>query len=61
MAANKFLGRIVSPEIDLDALQAEDARGAVASHLHDYTHGICSDPLTQFGALALRQEKLACQ
>ena len=49
MAATKFLGRIVAPEIDMDALEGADARGAVASHLHDYTHGINSDPLTLFG------------
>lgn len=48
LAATKLLGRIVSPEIDLDALKGKNARDAVASHLHDYTHGI-SDPLTLFG------------
>jgi 3'5'-cyclic nucleotide phosphodiesterase len=49
MSATKLLGRIVEPEIDLSVLNGEDAHGAVASHLHDYTHGINSDPVTLFG------------
>ncbi|CAB9519134.1 Receptor-type guanylate cyclase gcy [Seminavis robusta] len=49
MSTTKFLGRIASMEIDLPTLQGKDARAAVASHIHDYTHGILSDPLTLFG------------
>lgn len=40
MATNKFLTRIVKPDI------AVDEGGDVAGALHGYTHGINSDPLT---------------
>lgn len=43
MAVNKFIKRIVCPDID----NADDTNKAdIASKLHDYTHGITSDPLT---------------
>ena len=38
MSVDKLLKRIVAPDI-------EDK----GKHLHDYTHGITSDPITQFG------------
>ena len=40
MAVDKFMKRIVAPDLEVD--------GDVASHLHEYTHGINSDPLTLF-------------
>jgi 3'5'-cyclic nucleotide phosphodiesterase len=43
MAVDKFMKRIVNPDIDL-----EGDGSNFASHLHDYTHGINSDPLTLF-------------
>ncbi|CAB9515699.1 Receptor-type guanylate cyclase gcy [Seminavis robusta] len=50
MAVSKLLGRVVSPDIGLDAFKkGEDAHRRVLSHIHDYTHGINSDPLTLFG------------
>jgi hypothetical protein len=42
MATNKFISRIVSPGI----AEEEAQEGDLASKLHDYTHGINSDPLT---------------
>jgi 3'5'-cyclic nucleotide phosphodiesterase len=46
MAVDKFMKRIVNPNIDVDS-----DNGDVASHLHDYTHGINSDPLTLFAII----------
>jgi hypothetical protein len=46
MAVDKFMKRIVNPNIDVDG---DD--GNVASHLCDYTHGINSDPLTLFAII----------
>jgi hypothetical protein len=48
MAVNKLLKRISTP--DLEDLRVGDAGdvGEIASHLHDYTHGINSDQLTIF-------------
>lgn len=46
MAVNKFLKRIVSPDIDVDKEMTEAHHNDIASKLHDYTHGITSDPLT---------------
>lgn len=40
MSVDKLLGRIVAPDITIKDANAVD--------LHDYTHGITSDPLTQF-------------
>ena len=48
MSVNKLLKRIVLPELtdkQLESLKKEDD---LASHLHDYTHGIGSDPLLAF-------------
>jgi hypothetical protein len=44
MAVDKFIKRIVAPGINDD--QETDGKRR-ASHLHDYTHGINSDPLSQ--------------
>ena len=45
MSVIKLLSRIVAPS-ELE----EDQDGCVsAAKLHDYTYGITSDPLTQFG------------
>jgi 3'5'-cyclic nucleotide phosphodiesterase len=41
MSVNKLLYRIVTPNIDID----DDGRD-VASHFHDYSYGINSDPIT---------------
>lgn len=47
MAVDKFLKRIVAPDLDLEQMATtKEAQGALASHLHDYTHGINSDPMT---------------
>lgn len=42
MAANKLLKRIVEPDIAFEQAKIGD----IASQLHNYTHGINSDPLT---------------
>jgi len=54
MSVNKFLKRIVSPDIEFQGMddmnyndQDKIAR-QIASHLHHYTHGINSDPITLF-------------
>lgn len=54
MSAHKLLSRIVAPsrpdllpENDVDI--SHTGRGKGALELHDHTHGITSDPLTQFG------------
>ena len=46
MSVNKLLTRIVAPDIHIED---EKGRHEVMMGLHDYTHGITSDPLTQFG------------
>lgn len=43
MATNKFLKRIVAPDISGNESKAA---GDVAAKIHQYTHGINSDPLT---------------
>ncbi|KAL7568107.1 hypothetical protein ACA910_019505 [Epithemia clementina (nom. ined.)] len=51
MSVDKLLKRIVAPDINLDQKDVpnESAQSAyVGLQLHDYTHGITSDPLTQF-------------
>ena len=49
MATNKFLKRIVTPDIAaIDVQEGTDAKH-VAAALHDYTHGIHGDPITLFG------------
>lgn len=47
MATNKFLKRIVSPDIAFEQAKIGD----IASRIHDYTHGINSDPLTLLAIL----------
>jgi 3'5'-cyclic nucleotide phosphodiesterase len=49
MSVDKLLGRIVAPELDYDQMDENYNHGTLASHLHAYTHGINSDPLTLFG------------
>jgi hypothetical protein len=46
MSVEKFITRIVTPA-DIDENDLKSAEG-IASILHDYTHGINSDPLTLF-------------
>ena len=41
MSVDKFLKRIVAPDLDLKA-----ERGAASHQVHNYTHGITSDPMT---------------
>jgi len=52
MSVSKFLKRIVTPEIDLEELSnlqdKDKIAQQIASHLHDYTHGLTSDPITIF-------------
>ena len=65
MSVDKLLKRIVTPDIHLE-VDDEDAkeaqRKAVMMGLHDYTHGITSDPLTQFGVVlsALIHDVVSC-
>jgi hypothetical protein len=50
MSVHKLLKRVVTPDISKEDLeQAERDRCHLASCLHDYTHGINSDPLISFG------------
>lgn len=44
MCVDKFVKRIVAPDIDLDQLNNQDGAD-LASHLHDYTFGITTDSL----------------
>lgn len=46
-SVSKFLKRIVTPEID-DAKVELCGEAEARKILHDYTHGINSDPITQF-------------
>ncbi len=52
MSVSKFLKRIVTPEIELEELSKlqdkDKIAQQIASHLHDYTHGLTSDPITIF-------------
>ncbi|KAL7556387.1 hypothetical protein ACA910_014129 [Epithemia clementina (nom. ined.)] len=52
MSVDKLLKRIIAPDIVVDEKSASSnatSHGAyVGLQLHDYTHGITSDPLTQF-------------
>ena len=43
MSVSKILKRIVTPDLDVNQLKGERS---LASHVHDYTYGINSDPLT---------------
>jgi hypothetical protein len=47
MSVSKLLNRIVTPDLsreDMDQLE----EGGLSSHLHDFTHGIHSDPMAVF-------------
>ena len=44
MSTNKLLKRIVAPDIAMEKAKSSE----IASELHNYTHGINSDPLTIF-------------
>jgi hypothetical protein len=47
MSITKLLSRVVAPDmIEYDAMKCEDVAGS--QKLHNYTHGITSDSLTQF-------------
>jgi hypothetical protein len=48
MSANKILHRVVAAD-DCEAPGASVDN--VAAHLHDFTHGITSDPLTHFACV----------
>jgi hypothetical protein len=54
MSVSKFLKRIFSPELEIDKDKLTELQDGskvvkhIASHLHDYTHGITSDPVTVF-------------
>ena len=43
MATNKLLKRIETPDINIEQGKASD--DDIASDIHQYTHGINSDPL----------------
>ena len=45
---NKLLKRIVAPELSQEEIQRLQKVHDMAAHLHDYTHGINSDPLLAF-------------
>jgi 3'5'-cyclic nucleotide phosphodiesterase len=47
MSVNKLLMRVVSPDLDLRNVDSSQ----IASHIHDYTNGINSDPITQLAIL----------
>lgn len=61
LSASKFLSRIVTPDLDLSDMGCSTTGGGtddnntmkkkIAVHLHDYTHGINSDPITLFAIL----------
>lgn len=48
MSVKKLLKRVVAPDLTEEQLEELQGKGQedLASHLHDYTHGINSDPLT---------------
>ena len=45
MGVDKLLNRVVTPDI------RERNNGDIDVDLHDYTHGITSDPLTHFAVV----------
>jgi hypothetical protein len=45
MSVSKLLKRIVAPALEKHITSGVFAGSDIASHLHDYTHGITSDPL----------------
>ena len=50
MSVNKLLKRIVAPDLTSEQLELLKKGGGqnFASHLHDFTHGIVSDPMAAF-------------
>jgi len=50
MSVSKFIKRIVTPEIDEERVSTQDMN-KLAKRLHDYTHGITSDPIAIFAIL----------
>lgn len=49
MSVNKLLKRVVAPELTAEEVENFQKKGVdIAMHIHDYTHGINSDPLTIF-------------
>ena len=49
MSVNKLVKRIVAPDLSAADIEiAQDGEGLLASHLHDFTHGINSDPMALF-------------
>lgn len=53
MSVDKFLKRIVAPDIEMTQLKewreaGGNAKEDIAATLHDYTHGINSDPVALF-------------
>jgi len=51
MNTSKLLKRIVSPELSDEDLAKMKDNKKLASHLHNYSHGINSDPITIFAIL----------
>jgi hypothetical protein len=51
MSVNKILKRIVAAD-DCE-VQVDEPEDQVNSHLHGYTYGITSDPLTHFACIFL--------
>ena len=51
MCCSKFLKRIVSPDLSDEELAKMKDNKKLANHLHTYTHGINSDPVTLFAIL----------
>ena len=55
MSVNKLLQRVVAPEVRVRrrslTCRNDGKTEQMASHLHNYTHGITSDPLTQFAVV----------
>ena len=51
MCVSKLLKRIVSPDMSDNELAKMKDNKKLASHLHTYTHGINSDPVTMFAIL----------
>jgi len=47
MSVSKFMKRIVSPDLNVDQVSKLMSGRKLASHLHEYTHGINSDPVTK--------------
>jgi class 3 adenylate cyclase len=51
MSVTKLLGRVVTPNISSnqgDSVADQKARNQMAAQIHDFTHGLTSDPLASF-------------